>query len=1759
MLLDRVPEADLTAAVPDGTEYLGALDLDLSGRTLSAAASLTLELGAAPAAGEEGLLFELIDPETGAGWVFRPVAQLVATASGWTTAATDPLDLPWPGVREGATYVFAQLTVPVGYLRGTVFDVGGAPLAGALVSATTSATLNGTVPWIQVSSADGSYVLPAPVDSLTVTAISPTTGDVGSAATAIAAADARVDQDLFLQITGPEVVSVNPADGATDVTPGIEPTVTFSEAVDPTTVASGVLLYDGATQVPVTVEVQGALVRLRPQATLRPGVAHEVRVNTALKDLQGNRLTNAVISTFTTLEITSNEQLDLTRIHLFEPDTGGMARVLGTAGAVPAGSLVFVENLSRLISTPSVTAGQDGGFDVQVEATLTDRLLLHVVITGQNEVVLELTPFLSADGRGGLIVDPSEAVTFTTLDGVIVTIEAETFDRSTIVRVDPQPVESWAPPHPVDFNVSTVFDLDFGGAEALKPVQIALPLPAGLTGTEGPYLLSREETILGESRWMMYDLMRFDGTGLTTEPDQSEAGGQAGAASAASTDASSVKSATGVASLSERSVATLAPRASLPPAGWKAYVPGAVYPGRYSVVNSTGSIGFAAIPLPEVKTYAYYDHQQIEGLVAQINAVIDRFLAFDAILLPTRLGETFSIAGRDSTTGYKFYEASYDPPTAGEILFLSEGDQVTPEPPIPVSGSPLRFFTVTAARSETIDLAEGIEVVVDAPTQSGTLSVQGSLGEAGAGLHIHVIGLDDQENAEVRANAGGEQGVPGDFSVSTPIERGNRYLVAVGATVGSGQGLRLSFSEGLPRDLAGIRVLDKIGKDVEADVEPDGDQATVRISLPAGWHSGEKYTLHLGPEIADSGGNTWNRTLDLEFRVEGAGTLDTYEPLTEVRDVARLGSLLFVAADEGGLAVIDGSNPQNLASYVQGGGGAIYFPLPSNDPVYGVTVDPHGRVFVVGGGKNTPGWLEIFDPLDLDLAAIAASPGDPALRAAAFNGKSVVSDSTTAELAGQGNTLPAGTPRRVKVLSDDQIDRWRIGVEPAPDGIVVLPTDPPEEGGPYEITVSGTAEHENRPVTLRDLDRGRWVRKDADPARAFTLSLTVQAGDTLELLRNRGAVAYVATLGVGIEVVGVDGFYNEPAGSPTYGSDVLGIYSGSQDPLLSLCDSSGDISGATLDVGVLRDKMGEPHPLTVVGLVGLRGLVFLDSPPADVGSLSRFGDLCLTIGGSRAVQGLEVLENYAFDLDGDGVAEPDEARDYLLVAHRTRGLLILDATDRDHVFLVSRIDLPGGAAHLGLDREGRRVYVAGAGAGVYVLSLDGDLTTDKIDANQDGLDDRILETVPLDGGSLSPILLLPELGLAYSGGLDRGLTGLSVSGPKIVAIAENPDDPVTGEPAESQWRQVTRLAPFGVPTAPESGLADAEDLPGAFRLLAYLPGVAGSEVKLDLVSLGPGGVEITGAGDPATITELPPTSLTGSDGVVLHRLSDNPLDEGYQTYLSEEIAAVADLRAASGFTRTAKEDDLCGDHCTVPEGAREILSGDRIAVRIGEPLESVLEPTYGAVRLAAAEVELTSVRWEMSPSVRQEPTLNPSFGTGDVAPGTLLHSGEMSHQATDLMVKSRGFDFAFTRTYRSQTVGAGPLGPGWDFGYHQRLRELPNGDVEYYDGRGRRETLRGRRPRRRRSYTSPGGSLRRPDQDRRRLGLDRSRTRTRCGLTGSGGSVAIADAVRDSDGTGGPSRPATRCASPTTRRGAWCGSPTRSTGTTASTTTRTDG
>ena len=236
-------------------------------------------------------------------------------------------------------------------------------------------------------------------------------------------------------------------------------------------------------------------------------------------------------------------------------------------------------------------------------------------------------------------------------------------------------------------------------------------------------------------------------------------------------------------------------------------------------------------------------------------------------------------------------------------------------------------------------------------------------------------------------------------------------------------------------------------------------------------------------------------------------------------------------------------------------------------------------------------------------------------------------------------------------------------------------------------------------------------------------------------------------------------------------------------------------------------------------------------------------------------------------------------------------------------------------------------------------------------------------------------------------------------------------------------------------------------------MLAQLPGFVGDQVKMDVISVGPSGLEIEAPGDPASLVGLPKTSLQGQDAVMLERLAENPWEEGYQVFQSREILAIADLRAAKGYQRTDLEDKVCNG-CAPNElllsDSLELLSGHGIKVRFSESTRSLLQPIYGNTRLDEAEIGLTSVPWDLSPSVRQEPTLHPSYGTGDVAPGTLIHSGEMTMASTDVSLRGRGFDFAFTRTYRSGIVGGGPLGQGCDHNYRKRLRPLPSGDVEYY-------------------------------------------------------------------------------------------------------------
>ncbi len=376
--LEPAAEGTLPLPVPEGFAFAGALRLDLSGETLLMPATLFLASAETPPAGETGILFGVESP-AGGDYAWRPLATISPSGSGWLSDGIDlgePMALAWPGATHGGTYLFARALTPLGFVRGTVFDVGGATLANAVI-ASTGAT---AVEWLQLSGSDGRYAYPAWVGAVALTATKPSTGDQGSGSALLVAAGERVDLDLALVLVRPSVVSTTPAAGATGVPVGIEPIVQFSEPVERASLAAAITLRPvGGAPVAFDIHHLGSQVTLEPAVSLEPEATYELVIGEGVRDLQGHAMAAPVTVSFTTQSVTLPSTVDLTRVLLYAPGTNGESRIQGLPGAAPAGTLVFVENLTRLAATVSVAAEQDGSFELSIVAQVTDRLLLHVL------------------------------------------------------------------------------------------------------------------------------------------------------------------------------------------------------------------------------------------------------------------------------------------------------------------------------------------------------------------------------------------------------------------------------------------------------------------------------------------------------------------------------------------------------------------------------------------------------------------------------------------------------------------------------------------------------------------------------------------------------------------------------------------------------------------------------------------------------------------------------------------------------------------------------------------------------------------------------------------------------------------------------------------------------------------------------------------------------------------------------------------------------------------------------------------------------------------------------------------------------------------------------------------------------------------------------------------------------------------------------------------------------------------------------------
>ncbi|MEO1086248.1 MAG: hypothetical protein AAFY88_18590, partial [Acidobacteriota bacterium] len=512
--------------------------------------------------------------------------------------------------------------------------------------------------------------------------------------------------------------------------------------------------------------------------------------------------------TFTVGEVVLPNSIDLDKVTLYAP-VGGTAQIVGEAGAVPAGELVWVENLTSYQTTESVTASQDGSFTLQVGAELSDEILFHVLVDGGNEVVKLLGPYMSPDRRGAWI--GQKPATFRTVDGVTLITEAGTFDTFTEVRLEPkgldQPPEApW--PAPDVLQPVYRFDLDFGGAEARRPINLRVPAPAGAQPEW--YLLAKAWDFFGEPLWSMKNIMVLDGGELTTErsaapPTSSQAadGGEApalksfGLASPA-TQASSLGGPSG-----PQKAASSDPR-DYDVKLWAS--------GNFSVFNSN-ALTFAVVTL-DAAAVAFSD--RVPGMVVEAIDALEYVAGLNQWAVPTLLGQEFTISAEDGRTGFELFRETFQP-TTGPLQVLEPALFGDTGRPFLTGGDPVLLQTL-AATPGSRDIKRGVRVEVSANRDgSGQLLDQQTLtvtfeqdslvidrrsDEASTPIPIQAKLTSLGDGTEV-AKLIGPEVETGPVTLSRTVTLGESHLLSVGAVLRLDQWVEMEWNEALHPSLVG--------------------------------------------------------------------------------------------------------------------------------------------------------------------------------------------------------------------------------------------------------------------------------------------------------------------------------------------------------------------------------------------------------------------------------------------------------------------------------------------------------------------------------------------------------------------------------------------------------------------------------------------------------------------------------------------------------------------------------------------------------------------------------------------------------------------------------------------------------------------------------------------------------------------------------------------------------------------------------------------
>ena len=508
--LSSVVLADTGVALPAGLEWLGGVSVSFTGE-LARAAILSIVKPPSAASAERIVLVRLAEIQGETRLVFVARARFDGDRLLADVTLPGSADL-LEGVRVPGRYLFLQAAVPLAFLNGTVFGVNGVPFGGAPVTSDRLALTS-------FSSAAGRYAAALPGGPALLLATDLARNDSGSAV-GTAVAGVSTPLDITLRAQPPSVVLLAPPEGATNVALSEPIVVRFSEPVNPATVTVASILLTGPSgAVPGTLSLSAGntVAVLRPSELLAPNAAYTVTVAGTIADVSGYTMGAPVVRHFTSLDTTAPVAPPAGSLSATIP-SGGMTTVRGTQGSAGLHDSVRIVNVTRGTSTPALV-NPDGSFQASLAVGLTDALKVEITDTAGNTTVADLPAFreVHADGRvsqvvgakGGHIDGPA---------GIGIDVFDGTFPEGAVVTVGSARQEefpAFTPEQAAVFAFAGGVSLDFGGVTPQHYLNVSVPAGAA-DGPEDQWVVSRLGSVGGQPALEVVDTAKLIGGRVAT-------------------------------------------------------------------------------------------------------------------------------------------------------------------------------------------------------------------------------------------------------------------------------------------------------------------------------------------------------------------------------------------------------------------------------------------------------------------------------------------------------------------------------------------------------------------------------------------------------------------------------------------------------------------------------------------------------------------------------------------------------------------------------------------------------------------------------------------------------------------------------------------------------------------------------------------------------------------------------------------------------------------------------------------------------------------------------------------------------------------------------------------------------------------------------------------------------------------------------------------------------------------------------------------